>query len=58
MQQYVVDIFLCHTFILFLLFFFLFRATPVAYGKFPGQTGASVASLHHTHNNAGSKPQL
>ena len=37
-----------------LLFFFFFRATPVAYGNFQarGQIGAANASLHHNHSNA------
>ena len=35
-------------------YFFLFRATPVAYGnsQATGQIGATVAGLHHSHSNA------
>ena len=44
-------------------FFFplwLFRAAPEAYGSFQarGQIGAAASSLHQSHNNLGSKPQL
>ena len=40
--------------------FSLFRAIPVAYGSSQtrGQTGAVVASLHHSHSNAGSEMHL
>ena len=42
---------------LFFLLFFL-RATGVAYGgsEARGGIGATAAGLHHSHNNAGSKP--
>ena len=46
---------------LFILFIFcLFRATPMAYRRSQarGQIGAAVASLHHSHSNASSKPHL
>ena len=41
-------------------FNFLFRAPPAAYGstQAKGQTGASAAGLHHSHNNSGSQPHL
>ena len=37
------------------LLILLFRAVPVAYGgsQARGQIRATVASLHHSHNNAG-----
>ena len=36
------------------VFFFFFRASPVAYGSSParGQIGASVASLRHSHTRS------
>ena len=38
----------------FLSFFFLFRATPVAYGNSQarGLIGVSAASLHHSHKHS------
>ena len=46
----------------FFSFFFLnlFRAAPVAYGSSQarGPIRAAVASLHHSHSNARSKPHL
>ena len=41
-------------------YFCLFRATHVANGSFQarGPMGATAASLHHSHNYAGSKPCL
>ena len=41
-------------------FFFLFRATPVAYesGQARDQIGAVGAGLHHSQSDAGSKPYL
>ena len=44
----------------FLLFFWLFRATPVAYGgsQTRGPIGAIAASLHHSHSNTGSELRL
>ena len=41
-------------------FFFLFRATPAAYGSFQarGRTGAVVASLYHSQGNSGSELHL
>ena len=43
-----------------LFFCLLFRATPSACGgsQARGQIGATAASLHHGHSNAGSKPHL
>ena len=40
------------------LFFFLFRAAPVAFGSSQarGRISAVAASLYHSHGNAGSKP--
>ena len=40
---------------IFYFFFWLFRATPVAYGDFQGRglIGAVAAGLHHSHSNAG-----
>ena len=37
---------------------FLFRAAPAGYGSSQAmrQIGATVANLHHSHSNAGSKP--
>ena len=45
---------------LFLFSFSFFRATHVAYesSQARGRIGAEVASLHHSHSNAGSKLQL
>ena len=39
---------------------FFFRAAPAAYegSQARGQIGATAASLHHRHSNAGSKPSL
>ena len=44
----------------YLLFFFLFRATPVSYGSSQarGQIGAAAAGLYHRHSNSRSKPCL
>ena len=41
-------------------FFFLFSATPAAYGssQASGQIRASVAGLHHSHSNAASELHL
>ena len=41
------------------LFILVFRAAP-AYGDFhaKGPIRATAASLHHSHSNAGSQPQL
>ena len=38
-------------------FFFLFRATSIAYGNSQARSwiGGATASLHHSHSNAGSK---
>ena len=43
-----------------IIFFFLFRAAPSAYGgsQARGQIRATVASLHHSHSNAGPEPSL
>ena len=40
----------------FMLFFFLFRASPVAYGSSQawGWIRATASSLHHSHSNSGS----
>ena len=42
------------------LYFFSFRAAPVAYGgsQARGQTRAAAAILHHSHSNSRSKPRL
>jgi len=42
----------------YLFYFFLFRATPLAYGSSQarGQIGATAAGLHHSYSNTGSKP--
>ena len=47
-------------FILLLLFFWLFRAAPAAYGgsQARGQIEVTAASLHHSHSNSGSKLHL
>ena len=44
-------------FVLFFFFFFLFGAAPAVYGSSQarGRIGATPASLHHSHSNAGSK---
>jgi len=44
----------------FVLFCFVFRAAPVAYGSSQarGHIRAAAAGLHHSHNNPGSKPSL
>ena len=41
-------------------FFFLFRATPVAYGSYKArdQTGTAAVGIHHNHSNAGSELHL
>ena len=41
-------------------FFFLFRATPAAYGgsQARGQIRAAAADLHHSHSEARSEPHL
>jgi len=43
-----------------LFHFFLFRASPVAYGfsKAWDQIGAAAASFCHSHSNVGSEPHL
>ena len=43
-----------------LTLFFLFRATPVAYGSSQARGGirAAAAGLHHSHSNIGSVPHL
>ena len=40
--------------------FFLFKATPAAYGnsRARGQIRAAAASLHHSHSNTGSELHL
>ena len=42
------------------LIFFLFMATPAAYGSSQARTwiGAAAAGLHHSHTNAGSEAHL
>ena len=42
---------------IFFFFFFLLRAVPEAYGgsQARGPIGATAASLHHSHGNAGSE---
>ena len=51
-----------HLFLLLLFFCFVlfFKAVPAAYGSSQarGQIGATVASLHHSHCNAGSVSHL
>ena len=44
----------------FLLLFFVFRATPEACGgsQARGQIGTVAAGLHHSHSSVGSKPRL
>ena len=44
----------------FRLFFFLFRAAPVAYGSSQarGRIRAIAAGLHHSHSNTRSEPHL
>ena len=46
--------------LLLLLFFCLFRAAPMAYGRSQvrGRIGTAAAGLHHSHSNAGSEPHL
>ena len=45
---------------LFCLFFYLFRAAPTAYrsSQARGRIGGAAASLHHSHSNVGSEPNL
>ena len=47
-------------FFFFFFVFYLFRATPTAYGDLQarGQIGAAAAGLCHSHSNAGSEPRL
>jgi len=47
-------------FILFLIFFCLFRAAPVACGgsQARGLIGVVATSRHHSHSNARSEPRL
>ena len=42
------------------VFFFLFRATPVAYGhsQARGGIGTTAVGLHHSHSNSGSEPHF
>ena len=44
----------------FFFFLLFFRAVPVAHGgsQARGPIGATAASLHHSHSNAGSEPHL
>ena len=55
-----VQLILSLTSLLYLLFFFLFKATAVAYGNsWPrGQIGTAAACLWHSHSNTASKPHL
>ena len=41
-----------------ILFFFLFRAAPTAYGNSQarGRIGATAAGLHHSHNTRSELP--
>ena len=41
-----------------MIFFFFFRATPMAYGssQAQGQIGATAAGLGHSYSNMGSEP--
>ena len=45
---------------IFILFYFIFRATPMVYEGFQamGLIGATVAGLRHSHSNARSKMHL
>ena len=47
-------------FFFFNFLFFLFRATPTAYGSSQarGLIGAAASGLHHSHSNMGSEPHL
>ena len=47
-------------FLFFLCVFYLFSATPSAYGgsQARGQIGATASGLHHSYRNVGSKPHL
>ena len=47
-------------FVFVCVFVLLFRATPMAFGGSQARSliGATAASLHHSHSNARSKPQL
>ena len=52
-------LFVC--FVLFcFVFFLLFRAAPVAYGRSQarGRIRSTAAGLHHNHSNTGPKPPL
>ena len=42
------------------ILFFLFKATPAAYGSSQArhETGGAAADLHHSHSNTGSEPYL
>ena len=48
------------SFILFYFILLFFRAEPTAYGSSQarGQIRAAAASLHHSHSNMGSEPQM
>ena len=50
----------CNSTVIKKVFFGLFRATPLAFGgsQATGQIGAIAASLHHSHSNEGSQPNL
>ena len=47
-------------FFFFYFLFFIFRATPVAYGgsQARGQIGAVAAGQYHSYSNVGSEPCL
>ena len=54
-------LFVCFGFFcLFVFFFLLFRAAPMAYGGFHarGKIGAVAAGLCHSHSNTESEPHL
>ena len=53
-------VFIQHFFLIYFLFFCLFRAVPMAYGgsQTRGLIGAVATGLCHSHSNAGSDPRL
>ena len=52
--------FVVFIYLLLILFFISFRATPTAYrsSQARGQIGAVAAGLHHRHSNVGSELHL
>ena len=55
-----VMVLICSPFVLVVVLFFLFGATPVAYGSSQarGRLGAAAAGLHHSHSNTKSESRL